>query len=547
MADTRAIEIIAMRDRELMKTSGYWHKLWQDAADYCYPTEDQINSKSQPGEDHSTRRYDSTAVMDSQEMASGLSAALIPTGQKFFGLTVKDRSLSTNDDVRQWLMRATEITHEELLSSNFMMHFNESLRSLAVFGTCNLFSQWHGRLRKLNFKDHAINLYQIKEDSQGNVDTVILTYSLSARQAIQEFGGDNLCEDIRKDVTSLETESKRYEFIHVVRPRTGRNLNLSDNRNMPYESLHIDVKAGTVVDESGFEEFPFAVARWMKRACEKWGRGQGTEFLADIRMLQQMRKDYIDLCNRYGKPPLEVAEGFEGTPNITPGAINRVRDIGSIKGIEQQVLGNFPITEKEVGNQQDFIHRVFFRDIFVQISDLKGDRRTTVEIIQRLQEGLRRLASPVARLQSELLTPLITRAIMLLVRNGRIPYPPPELQGQDFGIEYLGPLSLALQAQQANGFSQWAAAGVQLAAVDTSVLDNINMDRGFRRLGEKLGVNADDMATADEVQAKREARAQQQQAVMAMQGAQVAADAYNKGAKAPEEGSPSEAMMGAMQ
>jgi len=118
-------------------------------------------------------------------------------------------------------------------------------------------------------------------------------------------------------------------------------------------------------------------------------------------------------------------------------------------------LGNFPITVEALKEQQEIVHKAFFRDIFVQLGDLTGDRRTTVEIIERLREGLRRLALPVARLQSELFNPVITRSTMLLIRHGKIPQPPIELEGQQLGIEYEGQLALALKGQQAKGFQQW--------------------------------------------------------------------------------------------
>lgn len=540
----KAKEIILLRDREKAKQRGFWWSLWQDAADLCYPREDQIVIRSNQGEDKSTKRMDDTAVFDSQEMASGLSGSLIPTGQRFFGLRIKNKRIAELETVKQWLRIAGEIAHDELFESNFMLHFNESLRSLGVFGTCCLYSEWDAQYGQLNFKDHAISTYCIKEDSHGNVDTVILTYTLTARQAIQEFGADKCGKQIVEDASGLTTESEKYEFIHVVRPRTELNPLHKDSKNMPFESVHVDVEGQAVVRESGYEENPYAVARWMKGATEKYGRGQGTESLATIRMLNKMTADYVDLCNRFGKPPLQVLESFEGDVDLRPGAINRVQDVNSIRGIDQQVLGNFPITEKALEAQRQLVHQAFFRDIFVQLADI-SNRRTAFEIQQRLQEGLRRLASPVSRLQSELLNPIIMRSVLLLIRNGRIPMPPPELQGQSFGVEYMGQLALALRDQQARGFQQWAGFIGSVSQVDPSAVDLISWDRALPRMGDAFGVNSADMATPEEVAAKRQARAAQAQAQMAMAAAQTAGKTYKDGTKAPEEGSPAAALMGA--
>jgi hypothetical protein len=539
--DDRAKAIIALRDKELAKQSNF-RNLWQETADLIFPRENQITSEHTPGEDKTRKVYDTTAIQDSQDMASGLSAALIPTGQKFFGLTVEDEDLLADDRVRRYVMRATEITHKNLFESNFMLQFNETLRSMVVFGTGNLYSEWDARMGRLNYKDYDISLYQIKQDSHGAVDTVILSFELTARQAIQEYGQEKVGEKIRKDATALETESNLHPFIKVVRPRDSLNPLFRDNRNMPWESVTVDVKGLAIVEETGYEEFPFAVARWMKSSNEKYGRGQGTECLADVKVMQVITKDFIDCGNRWNSPPLEVLDTYEGPVDVTPNALNRVPQHETIAVLDQRALGNFPITKEMLEYQQAKIHKAFFRDIFVMLTDLT-QRMTTVEVRARLQEGLRRLALPVARLQAELLTPVIMRSVLLLIRNGRIPYPPEQLQGRAFGIEYIGPLALALQAEQANGFVQWASVGAQLMPVAPEVMDNINLDRGFRRLGEKFGVHSDDIATMEEVEAKRAARAQMQAQQQKLAAAETAAKTYKAGSAAPEPGSPVEALM----
>lgn len=544
-ADKRAQDIIALRNKERGAQSQF-RSLWQETADFVFPREDQINTQSVPGTDKMRNLYDTTAILDSQDMASGLSGALIPTGQKFFGLRVSDRDVADIDAVARYLSLATEVTHEQLFESNFMLQLNETLRSLVVFGTGNLYSEWNPKTLGLNFKDFDIGLYQIREDSMGRVDTVILTYTLTARQAVQEFGVGNVGDDIQKLADTTDKAETAFEFIQIVRPRSDRNPNLSDNLNMPFECLFVDVKGQLIVKESGFEEMPFAVARWMKSSNEKYGRGQGTEVLADVKMMQQMKKDFIDCGNRWNNPPLEVLESFEGRVNITPGALNFVRERKTIAGIEQQVLGNFPVTREMLEFQQEVIHKAFFRDIFVQLSGLTGDRRTTVEIIERIREGLRRLALPVSRVQSELFNPVIMRSVLLLVRNGRIPYPPPELQGRQFGIEYQGELALALRNQQAKGFQQWAEFVAAMEQVFPGVSDNVEADRAVRRMAESFGVNVGDLATDEEVQAKREARRQTAAANQAAALAGAAAEGYGKTNKAPEPGSPAEALMGAM-
>ena len=87
--------------------------------------------------------------------------------------------------------------------------------------------------------------------------------------------------------------------------------------------------------------------------------------------------------------------------------------------------------------------------------------------------------------------------------------------------------------------------GAEMEAVFPGITDNVNSDDAYRRMGETLGVNTDDIATQEQVDEKRRIRAEQQQARMALEMAQMAAQGYPGTTKAPEEGSPAEALMGA--
>lgn len=545
MEDARAKKIIALRDRELAKQANK-RSLWQETADLEFPRENQITNIQASGMDKSKNIFNTVAVFDSQDMASGLSAAFIPSGQLFFGLKAKDRELNENDGVRRYLSIATEITHDELFESNFMLQFNETLRSLVVLGQGNLYSEFDTKWMKLNFKDWDVAFYQIRENSKGVVDTMILSFPLTARQAKQEFG-DNAGSKVLEDANDEKKEDKVYPFIHIVRPRIKRNIMLTDFMNMPFESLFVNEKEKIIVEEGGFEEFSFAAARWMKSSSERYGRGQGTECLASVKRLQQMERDFSECGNKWNNPPKEVLEHFEGTVRVTPGALNFVKEKGTIRGIEQTALGNFPITKEMIELKEQEIHRAFYADVFMPLAmPESGDRRTRIEIYKRFEQAAKKLAMPLYRLQSELLTPTITRCVLLLIRNGKIPYPPPELQGEGFGIEYISELALALRNQQANAFQQFAAFVGEMEGIFPGVKDNIDADTAVRRMGRAFGVAEEDLATEDEVAAKRQARAEQLQKQELMAAAQVAGKAYKDTSGAAEEGSPAEALIGAM-
>ena len=538
MPDDRAQTILKQFEKEEAKAANF-RNLYQEAADYIFPRENQITSMSTPGEKKTDHLIDTTAVMASIEMASGLSQNLVPPGQRFFVVRASLRDLNEIEAVKRYLGEITEITHEHLYGSNFMLQLNETLRSLCVFGTANLFSEY---TTFLNFRDYDIGQYIILENSKGRVDTMYMKFVYTARQAEQEWG-DKVGEKILKALADKPNEP--FEFLHVVMPREDRKPGLSDNLNMPFESSYINIKEKIFVDKGGFEEFPYAVPRWTKSSNEIFGRGQGTFLLPDIKSLQAIKRDLIECADKHNRPPLEILQSFEGDVDMGPHGRNIVSDFPAIQAVDRRALGNFPITKDILEMQQDLIKKGFYNDVFVQLQQLKGDRRTTLEIRERIAEGLQRLGPPIGRIQEELFNPCITRVILLLLRNGQLPPMPPELEGRSFKLEYVSRLALELKSQQAMGLIRWVGYGAEMETVFPGVTDNVNSDSAFRRLGETLGVNVEDIASQEDVEAKREERARQLQQQQMMDALEKAGKDYPGTTKAPEEGSPAEALMGA--
>ncbi|KKL98960.1 hypothetical protein LCGC14_1819200 [marine sediment metagenome] len=540
MADDRAKEIIKEQEREEQKASNF-RNLYQEVADHILPRENQIIGVRTPGEDKSQQIFDPTAMLDLQDMASGLSAAFFPPGELAFGLTVKNKQLAIQDNVKRYLALASEIAHEELFASNFMLQLNETLSSLIGFGTGNLFSEWK---LGLNFKDWDVSFYTIKESSSGLIDTVIMKFPLTARQAVQQFG-DDAGEKVIEDSKNSERLEDKYDFIHRIGPRGERNRNFTDNLNMPVESIFINVKEQHTVEEGGFREMPNAVARWKKSSNEVWGRGQGTVALSITKELQQMHADFVECGNKWNNPPRQsLAGAVEGRVDVRPGANNIVTQVDAIKALDQGIRGNFPITKDMLEFTQGIIHRIFFVDVFAPLQNLPGDRRTTLEIRERIKQAVKKLAGPIYRLQSELFTPVITRSVLLLIRNGIIPPPPPELEGQNFDIEYVSELALAMRDQQSQAFVQFAGLVSELDPIFPGAKDIISIDRALPDIGHTFGLKADHLATPEEIAATREQRRIDLAERKALQLAQVAGQAYPGSTKAPEAGSPAEALIG---
>ena len=536
----RAQLVIESYDREYgSPEASNFRSLWQDTADLQYPTQNQIVDKNTPGQQKTARIYDFTAIFESQNTASGLAQNLMPPGQKFFAIKASNRDKQDIDIVKRYLNKATEIAHDELFASTFPLDLVETLRSLITFGTCNLHSNY---TTELIFKNFAIGTYLILENEAGRVDTLKIKFERTAIQATEMF--ENPGKSVVTAMGTPASQTDKFWFIQVIQPRKQRNPNLSDNLNMPFESVVVSVKDVMIVDEGGFDEFPNSVARWLKASNEMYGRGIGTEVNPQVRQVNDMKFDFNLVGNRWAKPPLEVLESFDGEVDVSPDATNWVVELGSIRAIQGEARGNFPITKDILEMERQVIKDAYFSQAFAPLTGLTGDRRNTLEIRQRVQEAFRKIGSPIGRIQSELFTPTITRVVMLLLRNGVIPPPPPELEGEGFKLEYVGPLSLALQSSEIEASQIWMGIIGELDAIEPTAKDNIDFDDSIRRIGRNLGVNEEDIASIEERDAKREKRARLIREQKQMEAAALAVQNAGQLGQKPEQGSPAAELLG---
>lgn len=540
MADERAKEIIHMFEVAEKNDTNFMN-LYQETSNYVYPLENAILSKRTPGESKMAEVLDTTAIEAADDMVNGLSSVLIPPGQTFFAYGVEGAGFEAEERDETYLQFLTDRAHEEMFSSNFMMVHDEFLKSWVVFGDSGISAE-PGEPGEIVFADYLPGHYHYFENSKGVPDTFIEMLTFTARQAYQEFGEDaGPC--VLKDLEQEATKNNNHDFIHVIRRREDRNIDMIDVMNMAWEDIYVSKKDMMVVKEGGQPEFKVHISRWEKARRECRGRGLGVKALPRVRSLNSMYRDLVECANRHNNPPLLVSGMLDDDYDNSPGALNYSSDINTaIKPVG--VEGNFPITRDIYDMEREAIRDMFMGSTFNQFMNLKGDRRTTLEISEKAKEGLRRVSKPIGRLIYEELSPLLMRVALIMIREGMVPRPPLSLQGRRMKVSFLSPLILELHKHQARGFMEWFSLTSQAEAFYPGAMDNIEVDKGIRDVADALGVKSTHKRPQEDVDAMRQARAAQMQQRQMAESTQVASDAYAKTTKSPEEGSPAAVAMG---
>jgi len=535
-------QVIDFRNREKARQSNIRSK-WQDTADFVYPYIHITDEKS-AGESDTSEIYDLTPLLDAEDMVSNLKHTLFPAGQQFFSIKVGNSS-EVPDNIQRYISKLTEAAHDHIFNSNFIVEMDEVLRSLIIFGPASIYSEWTTKTG-LNYRNTVIGTYQLIENSKKLVDGIVITVFYTPAQAIEEFGEDKVGEEVVKASKEPKKSNEKFEFIYLIAPRKIVNPTLSQkvNTNMPWEEIVVNVKEKLTVYEGGYPQFPYHTARWKRPAEEKDGIGICVEILPQIKVLNRMNRDFNEVGNKWANPAMDVLESVEGAYRTFPGARNTVSELPSAMAISQGLNGNFNITEASLDRQAGIIDRALYKNAFNPIEDLTGDRRTTLEIRERIRGMWPKIGSPIARIWYEQIAPLVERSILLLIRNGVVEQPPEELNGVNFGLEFVSPFALELRSQQSRAFQEWAMIVGAMEERFPGATDNVDSDDAIQRLGRTLGVNTEDMASEEQRDAKREARALKEQQQLELAAMQAGGQAYGQTTAAPEEGSPAAALMG---
>jgi len=123
---------------------------------------------------------------------------------------------------------------------------------------------------------------------------------------------------------------------------------------------------------------------------------------------------------------------------------------------------------------------------------------------------------------------MIERVFGILLRAGRFPDPPELLAGQNIRVEYVSPVARAQKESEVQAIIDTALTGGALAQLDPNVLDNIDLDSGYREIMRLRGVFPGLVRAPREVINLRNVRAEQAQQAQQMQQDMAAAEMVAK-------------------
>ena len=541
------------RHQELKATWAQHADLAQEIAEYVIPHRASITREPVPGEKQTVKVFDSTAIDSAQTLAASIHGTMTPSTQPWLSLALRQEELNDLPDVKDWLEDCARRLHAALRQSNWTTAAHELYLDLvgpSAMGCLFVEEQdppASGGFGGFRFATQAPGSYVVAENAHGRIDTVFREIRLSARAIVQRWGLDKAGEKIRDAVQTKPDQP--FTVLHAVYPRTDdwRAGARASRRDWPVRSCYCIIETRHMLEEGGYEEFPFLCPRWAKSAGEVYGRGPSHTAFPDIKTLNTVKEFVLKAAPLAMVPPtIEQDDSVVGEPDLRPGGRNVVstqgnRPLSETFGFMQTGL-KVDLSQIILTDLRQSIRRIYFAD---QLELQEGPQMTATEVQVRYELMQRLLGPTLGRLESEFLNPLVERCFGLMARARAFLSVPEALlaQGQDLpdlDVQYEGPLARAqrtveLTAQDrvftfVAALSQALVASGAPPAVATAVWDTLKLDKWIRDRAEITGVRSDSLTSDEELTVIRQAREAAAQQAQQMQQAREIAETAGKAA-----------------
>ncbi len=257
--------------------------------------------------------------------------------------------------------------------------------------------------------------------------------------------------------------------------------------------------------------------------------------LPDANTLQQMGKTILVAGHRVVDPPLIAAsESIVGAPHTYPGGITyydaeMVHKLGR-PPVEPMATGaNIPLSREMQNDTRESVEAAFFKNVFNL--PVSAPNMTATEVLERKDEFLRTMEPTLGQLESDYPAVIVERAFNIMLRAGAFPEVPEALAGREVAFAFVSPVELARKQIEAAGQARALELVAPFIKADPDLIDNFAGDEIIRDTPEIFNFPQSWLRPRAEVEQRRRARAEAQEAAAILEGVERAADMAGKASK----------------
>jgi len=471
-----SLEAVWSRYQRAKKRRRCWENLWRDCYTYALPQRGTgFGLEFAPGTNPSERLFDGTAADAVEQLAASLLAELSPPWSLWFGL-IPGREIGALErgPLAETLDLVTQTLQSHFDRSNFAVEIHQAFLDLVTIGSATLLFEEAPVGCLSAFRLTAVPMAEMvfEAGQNGQIAGHFRRSSLPLDLLQGRFPNADLPTSILAECHDSTEQS--LPVVEAVLPVSGGHVY--------YAILDRDGAQPVLLATGRFETSPFISFRWLKGAGELYGRSPVMTVLPDIKTVNKV----VELTLKNASIAVTGIWQADDDGVLNPANIRLVpgtiipKAVGSSGLTPLQAPGRFDVSTLMLDELRGRIRHTLLVD---RLGPIAGRQMTATEVLERSAEMTRLLGATYGRLQAELLTPLLMRAIGILRRRGDIPNF--ALDGRTVDLLYKSPLARQQARQDVQETLLWVESATRLGDEAVQVIDIVATTRW---LGDRLGV-----------------------------------------------------------
>jgi len=458
------------------------------------------------------KRFTSRPTNFLKTLRSGICGYSISPNIMWLKLGFEEQGHTEEYGAKDWLEAVEKTLYAAFNRSNLYPQVSKFIENASTYGHAvmlidELLSENKVRFSNLNANEIFLDINEYDE-----VDTVFRRYNMTLKNAAAFFGEDKLHDTLKLDLKDKKKWNNELTLIHAVYRRKDFNKESMSSKNMPYASVYIDESRDFLIEEGGYNEFPFSVFLWDQVTGTPYGESPAIHALTDIQLLNIVNEAKIKIAQMSAEPALNVPDDMRENVNVVPRAYNYYSKpdqiITPIKTGE-----NYNISLEIENAMENRVKDWFHVDFFLALMNERPANITATYVMELQGEKAAVLSDLVVNLNYAL-TKIIQRSFNLLWRQRKIPTPPESIAelGAKLKVDFIGPLAQAQKKyHESAGIGQGISLIGAIANMSPDSLDVIDFDQTLKTGLEGMGFAQIAIREDKDIEELRRQRAQAQQ------------------------------------
>lgn len=499
--------------------------VWDDIEKFIMPLTGQVAAAldgSSSESKTSLQLWDPTAPLAAEHLASSLHGNITPSAD-WIDLAWMDEEVEADLEAVKHREALAKIVGSELEASDFGMEMASGYLEWSSKGNVCLVTETAKKASiyaGLDFTAVPIAECQFRNDSKGGVAWWSRHLSWTPHQmrdhCLRE--GALVPERITKLCEKPESVTAKEAVIFAIYRRDEIAEEIEGDavaEKRPWGAVHFTLNEGEQLGkEDGYYRMPVVMGRWGKKPGSQWGYGRGHIALRAVKWLNRFKESERAAAEKAVDPAQGVTERVNGPVDSRPGAVTVMPSKDDWWPLES--AARFDVSAETLRDERTEIRRVFHED---DLQLKESPQMTATEVQARQDQMNRALGSPVARLTSEVLSPVVMIVLDHLSRAKKLP-PAPEIvkrKKPQLKLVLRGPIARALAMDKVVAIERAAGFVANLVKLGFPEarfrLDLDGMLREYRKLlGAPAAMFRSAQAAKELEKAEREAMARAQAA-----------------------------------